>query len=242
MALALANWYRPMGIVILIALLIYLFVNKQKIIRPIIGYVVIIIIVGSLNYLRTGLFFYQAKTGWMALADYSTQQSAESMQIRDNTKLNIAQKDTAWRTLFIDWLKDNPKEYFSQMPKKLVDTYISDNVNICTFIPQKSEKEYMYEEVSLNTLINRFPAFSSAQWLTLWNLLFYYLLLITALLSLRFFRNKSSLLPLSIIILQTLLLLFMGHGESRFHTPIMPFVVMLSALFIANKYKHTMNE
>ena len=89
---------------------------------------------------------------------------------------------------------------------------------------------------------NRFPAFSSVQWITLWNLLFYYLLLITALLSLRFFRNKSSLLPLSIIILQTLLLLFMGHGESRFHTPIMPFVVMLSALFIANKYKHTMNE
>jgi hypothetical protein len=84
--------------------------------------------------------------------------------------------------------------------------------------------------------------FSSVQWLTLWNLLFYYLLLITALLSLRFFRNNSSLLPLSIIILQTLLLLFMGHGESRFHTPIMPFVVMLSALFIANKYKHNMNE
>ena len=242
MALAVANWYRPMGIVILVALIIYLFVNKRRTIRPIIGYVAIILIIGSLNYLRTGLFLYQAKTGWMALADYSTQQSAESMQIRDNTKLNIAQKDAAWRTLFIDWLKDHPKEYFSQMPRKLADTYVSDNVNMCTFIPHKSQKEYMYEEVSLNTLINRFPAFSAVQWLTLWNLLFYYLLLITALLSLRFFRNNSSLLPLSIIILQTLLLLFMGHGESRFHTPIMPFVVMLSALFIANKYKHNMNE
>ncbi len=235
MALALANWYRPMGIVILIALLIYLFVNKRKTIRPIIGYVAVILIIGSLNYLRTGLFLYQAKTGWMALADYSTQQSAESMQIRDNTKLNIAQKDAAWRTLFIDWLKENPKEYFSQMPQKLVDTYVSDNVNMCTFIPQKAQRNYMYEEVSLSTIIKQFPAFSAVQWLTLFNLLFYYLLLITAILSLRYFRSESSLLPLSIIVLQTLLLLFVGHGESRFHIPFMPFVIMLSAQFISYK-------
>ena len=232
MALAVANWYRPMGIVILLALLVYLFVNKQKIVRPLIGYAAFILIVGCMSYLRTGLFLYQAKTGWMALADYSTGQSAESMQIRDNTKLNVAQKDAAWRSVFIDWLKDHPVEYFAQMPRKLADTYVSDNVNLCTFIPQKSQKEYMYEEVSMNTLAEKFPALSAVQWLTVWNLLFYYLLLISALLSLRYFRNESSMLPLSIIILQTLLLLFVGHGESRFHIPFMPFVIMLSAQFI----------
>ena len=33
-----------------------------------------------------------------------------------------------------------------QMPRKLINTYVSDNVNMCVFLPDKAEKEYMYEE------------------------------------------------------------------------------------------------
>lgn len=230
--LAIANWYRPMGIVFLIAILLYLFINKTKTVRPFIGYIIIILLIGTINYHRTGLLLYQAKTGWMALADYSTQKSSQSMQIRDNMKWNVSQKDSAWRSVFCDWLKEHPKEYFSQMPGKLVDTYVSDNVNMCTFIPEKTQKEYMYEEVSLSTIVHHFPNLTSVQWLTIWNLLFYYILLFTAFLSLFYYHHKSTLLPLSIIILQTLVLLIAGHGEARFHIPLMPFIIMLSAQFV----------
>lgn len=230
--LAIANWYRPMGIVFLIAILLYLFINKTKTVRPFIGYIIIILLIGTINYHRTGLFLYQAKTGWMALADYSTQKSSQSMQIRDNMEWNVSQKDSAWRSVFCDWLKEHPKEYFSQMPGKLVDTYVSDNVNMCTFIPEKKQKEYMYEEVSLSTIVHHFPNLTSVQWLTIWNLIFYYILLFTAFLSLFYYHHKSTLLPLSIIILQTLVLLIAGHGEARFHIPLMPFIIMLSAQFV----------
>lgn len=230
--LAIANWYRPMGIVFLIAILLYLFINKTKTVRPFIGYIIIILLIGTINYHRTGLFLYQAKTGWMALADYSTQKSPESIQIRDNMEWNVSQKDSAWRSVFCNWLKEYPKEYFSQMPGKLVDTYVSDNVNMCTFIPEKTQKEYMYEEVSLSTIVHHFPNLTSVQWLTIWNLLFYYILLFTAFLSLYYYHHKSTLLPLSIIILQTLVLLIAGHGEARFHIPLMPFIIMLSAQFV----------
>ena len=58
----------------------------------------------------------------------------------------------------------------------------------------------------------------------------YYVLLICALLSLFFSHWRTILLPGSIIALGTLLLLFVGHGEARFHIPFMPFIIMMAAL------------
>lgn len=234
-ALAVSNWIRPMGLVFLLSMLIYLFVNWRKSCRLIIGYVAIILIIGTINYQRTGLFLYQAKSGWFCLSDYSTNHSDASLAIRERSDLNVAQKDSAWQSLFMDWLKEHPTEYVAQMPGKLINTYVSDNVNMCAFIPDKANSEYMYDEISMRTLVRSFPRFSAVQWLTILNLLVYYLLLITAIWSLFYFRRENSLLPVSIILLGTLLLLFVGHGEARFHQPFMPFVIMLSASLIKKK-------
>ncbi len=235
-SLAFANWIRPMGIVFLLALIIYLFFeNRKKTIHPILGYIAMILIIGSLSTFRTGLFLYQAKTGWMALMDYSSDHSPTSMQIREQKNLNVSQKDAAWKDLFFEWLKDNPTEYIKKIPPKLIKTYISDNVNMCTFIPDKSEKEYMYETVSMPVLINSFPHYSAVQWLTLYNLLYYYALLLTAIWSLFYFCRKGYLLPISVIVLGTSILLLVGHGEARFHILFMPFIIILSAQLIHKK-------
>ena len=159
--LAIANWFRPMGIVFLVATMIFFLFKWRNSLRLIIGYIAMITIIGCASMYRTGLFLYQAKTGWMALMDYSSDNAQESMMVREHTEWNIAQKDSAWQSLFIDWLKDHPKEYVKQMPTKLINTYVSDNVNMCTFIPNKANKEYMYEEVSMQTLIDKFPTYSA---------------------------------------------------------------------------------
>ena len=215
MMLAIANWYRPMAIVFLLALLIYYLLKWQKCIRLFAGYIAVILIIGCISYYRTGLFLYQAKTGWMALTDYSTNHSPASMEIRENKDWDVAQKDSAWRALFIDWLMDHPGEYISQMPRKLMNTYVSDNVNMCTFIPDKATKDYMYEEVSLGTLIQRFPSYSPVQWFTWLNLIIYYVLLASAFGSLFYFSKESSLLAVSIIVLGTLLLVLVGKIRGR---------------------------
>jgi hypothetical protein len=99
---------------------------------------------------------------------------------------------------------------------------------MCVFAPDKR-----YSSVSLRTLIRQFPSFNPVQWLTLFNLLYYYLLLLTALLSMRYFRLKSHLLPLSCILIGTALLMLVGfHGDARFHQPFMPFIIMLSSLYV----------
>ena len=232
MMLAIANWFRPMAIVFLLAMIIYFLFKWRKSLKLFIGYAVTIMIIGCTSMWRTGLFLYQAKTGWMALTDYSTNHSQQSMEVRDNRDWNVSQKDSVWRSLFIDWLKDHPTEYIKQMPSKLINTYISDNVNMCTFIPNKEEKEYMYEEVSMQTLIHAFPHYSVVQWLTVANLLFYYLLIFAALLSIGHLNRQQQLLSINIILIGTLVLLLVGHGEARFHIPFMPFIIIMSAVFI----------
>ncbi len=230
--LAGANWFRPMGIVFLLSLMAYLFFIRKKtlVLRPMAGYIIMVLLIGTLCYQRTGLFLFQAKTGWMALTDYVTNEAPESQAVRDYRKWNVSQKDVIWQSMFFNWLLQHPAEYVEQMPAKLTATFVSDNVNLCTFIPDKEEQEYMYEEVSMLTLLHNFPHYSAVQWFTLLNLLYYYALLLTALYSLRYFRKEYHLLPLCIIVLDTLLLLFAGHGEARFHHPLMPFITMMSAI------------
>lgn len=248
MVLALAGWVRPFALVFLIALILFFaFTTDDKrrwwkpVLRLIGGYITAVLLIGTITFARTGLFLYQAKTGWMALVDYSYEHSSVCSDsvaasypaaIRDDNTMNVSEKDAAWRTLFLQWLADHPGEYFGQMPRKLIDTYASDNVNFCTFLPDKTEREYMYEELSLYTIISQLPHLTVVQWLTAINLLFYYLLLLTALLSLWWFHLKRYLLPVAVITLGTLMLLFVGHGEARFHQPFMPFIIFLSALFI----------
>ena len=225
MMLATANWFRPMGIVFLVALLIFFLFKWRKSLKLIIGYAVMITIIGCASMHRTGLFLYQAKTGWMALMDDSSDHAQKSMKVRERTDWNVAQKDSAWQSLFIDWLKDHPTEYVKQMPPKLVNTY-------CTFIPNKTDKEYMYEEVSMQTLIDSFPKLSAVQWLTVINLIVYLCIIACAFCSLYWFNRNKYLLPVSIVLIGTLLLLFVGHGEARFHIPFMPFFIMLAASFV----------
>ena len=191
-----------------------------------------VVIIGSCCYLRTGQFLYQAKTGWMALIDYSSDHPKESLLILNRSDLNFSQKDDAWRSLFFDWLKENPKQYIAQIPRKFFKTYISDNVNMCTFIPDKADKEYMYEEVSMQTLLLCFPKLTATQWLTVANLIIYFGIIVFAILCLFYYNKPDYLLPICIISIGTLMLLLVGHGEARFHIPYMPFFIMLSALFI----------
>ena len=243
---AMANWFRPMSLVFIATVIIYLVYQKfrseapasvHKILKRtgalLTGYVLMICVIGFSSMHRTGLFLYQAKTGWMNLADFYTNNSQESLTVRDRTDWNVAQKDSAWCSIFIEWLKDHPGEYISKMPQKIAETYVSDNVNMCAFAPDKR-----YTTVSLKTLIDLFPRLIPAQWFTFLNLVFYYFLLLTALASLWRFKWKSHLLPLSCILIGTLLLMLIGfHGDARFHQPFMPFFIMLSSLYVMTRIK-----
>lgn len=231
--LAVANYFRPMALVFLVAMAAYYFSEWRKSLRFAAGFVAMIAVIGMCHKAQSGLFLYQAKTGWMSLMDYSSGNDARSMAVRERNNWDVAQKDSAWRAMTIDWIAEHPGDYVAQMPKKLVGTFASDNVNLCTFLPDKHERTYMYEPLSLRTLAREFPRLSAVQWLAVVNLLIYYAILLAALISLFFYRHTTHTLPVAVVVAGTLVLLLIGHGEARFHIPFMPFIIMLAAMTIA---------
>ena len=245
-----ANWMRPMAVIFVIAIVIYYIAygKKKRISVFIASYLLGIALIGTLSHHRTGHFIYQAKTGWMALMQYSWDHDSDQTDdyalfkykdpnyISSKDNYDAVERDSVWQSHFWIWLQNNPDEYFKQMPRKFVNTFATDNVNFCTFIPDKSEAEYMYHEVSMPVVLQSMPKLSAVQVLTVVNLIVYYTLMFFAALSvLKFIRIKKYkiiVLPFTVISTGTLLLLFVGHGEARFHQPFMPFIILLVALYI----------
>ena len=124
------------------------------------------------------------------------------------------------------------------MPGKLAATFVSDNVNFCTFLPDKRSREYMYDELGMMSLLMAFPHYSAVHIVTVYNLLYYYLLLALAaagiVVAVRRKWLSGLVLSCAVIVLSLAVLLFFGHGEARFHQPMMPFIIMLSAYFVAD--------
>jgi len=243
--LAVGNWIRPFGLIFLSAfILVWIIesiIHKKGNSAPcstlhaprlLLSYLLTLALIGSINYARTGLFFYQATTGWMSLTEYGYSLQGKTIQIEDADQYDILEKDAVWRKYFIRWIKENPKEYLREVPLKIARTYVSDNVNMCAFLPDKAERTYLYEELSMRSLKKDFPCYTAVQTLTVCNLAFYFLLWFLALagcVTLIRRRNiRPLVLPLSVLVCGTAFLALAGHGETRFHIPFMPFVILLA--------------
>lgn len=239
-AIAFGSWFRPMGIVYLLALFLY---KRKYTLKTIAGYTAMVCVIGGACYLRTGHFIYQAKTGWMALLQYSVDHTTDT---DDDTlpfiqKANAVERDAIWRERFIAWLAEHPREYIAQIPAKLVNTYISDNVNLCAFLPHKQQRTYLYNELSMRTLAEDFPHYTPAQILTLVNLCYYYGLLLAFIAGCVILGRRKTwqplLIPFTVIVASTGMLMLVGHGEARFHNTLMPFFIMVGAVTVTSSYR-----
>lgn len=232
-----ADYLRPFAIIFILAVIIKNWRNYKACIKMLSVYIFFMMSIGLANYYSKGEFIYKAKTGWMALSQYhwdndSEKTTANPQDITEKKELTYSQKDELWREIFIDWLKDNKIEYIKQIPVKIINTYISDNVNMCTFLDKKEKQsEYMYQSLSLHTLIKDFPHYSIAQWITFINLFVYYIIMIMFILSIRYIKELS--LQWIIFILGTIFIALVGHGESRFHIPFMPFCIMAASYYLS---------
>lgn len=85
--IAFANWFRPMGLVFLLSLLLY---RRKRIAATIASYAFMLCVIGGACWLRTGHFVYQAKTGWMALLQYSVDNTVDN---EDNSLVYTGEAD-----------------------------------------------------------------------------------------------------------------------------------------------------
>lgn len=231
-----ADYFRPIAIVFILAIILSNIRHYKAYLKICLCYAIVINSIGLSNYLTKGEYIYKAKTGWMALAQYhwdndKEHKGVEPMSIADNQNLTYSQKDDVWKSMFVEWLKEHKKEYIRQIPIKIVKTYISDNANMCAFLSQKEKSStYMYETISLPHLVKSFPRYNFVQWLTFFNLMFYYILLAIFILSFRYFKTLR--LGWLVVIIGTMFIALFGHGEARFHIPYMPFIIICAAYYI----------
>lgn len=252
--LVVANYFRPMAIMFVFPLFIYWYcqhqVTKSSCLKYILGATLMLLIIGCSNYSKTGYFIIQAKTGWMALRDYSMDHSNDNIieassieqktEVSDIDSMNCIEVDAEYQRQFLHWLKEHPATYFKQMPMKIIRTYISDNVNFCAFLPNKNVA-FLYEDLSLPSLAKSFPRYNTVQILTLGNLIYYYILMIGfVVFSFDLCRNRLYWwvsFCFCVPLIGTLILVFVGHGETRFHIPFMPFIIMLIAAGLYKRWQ-----
>lgn len=245
--LACANWMRPFALIFLVSIALYILLQRKRDLRGVgkmvAGFAFMVCLIGTGCYLRTGHFLYQAKTGWMALMQYHWDNDSDQQSDRhlfacgDPTKVpdesfNYQQRDSLWCDNFFKWLPNNKVEYTRQIPYKIVRTYVSDNCNLCAFMNKEQKAApYMYEPISMEVLKRDFPHYSAVQWLTVCNLVYYYILMFLALWGAGMvMRNRTLWLLVLIPLLGTAFIALVGHGEARYHQPFMPFLIILVAM------------
>ena len=253
-ALALANWFRPVAAIFLLALVVYFFLFrrgqwKKLSLYLLSGYAFVVLLIGTSCYLRTDYFLYQADSLWfnMAEATYETdsQPHYNTEVFPEGTARFIdgMQHKTAiecshiWRERSLKWLSEHPVEYLKKVPARLYYIYQNDIDNLAAFLPTKADAANNYITLPLGSLRTQFSQLSAVQYFALFATILYLLLLLLALAgALRLMLNgrwREAFLPVFIIVAASLALALLIHGETRFKAPFMPFLFMLAASFLS---------
>jgi len=247
---AVANWFRPIAIIFICALILYSLINKKKkdVLRhsvAMIGaYVAVILLIGSACYLRTGHFVYQNESFWYNMADDAydgattdphygeplfkkgTPRYVENMQQYDCFELN-----EIWKQRCMTWLKSHPLTYLSKVPDRLFYMYRNDIDNLIAFLPDKTNAENNYILIPLRHLASEFTQMTAIQHFALFQTIVYWLILLLALAAIPFTRRRNSL-SLICVALGTLAIVLSVQGETRFKAPLMPFIFIMAATTI----------
>ena len=252
--LALANWFRPVAAIFLLALVVYFFLFRKRQWKKLTlyllsGYAFVVLLIGTSCYLRTGYFLYQADSLWFNMAEatyetdsqphYNTEVFPEGTArfIDDMQHKTAIECSHIWRERSLKWLSEHPVEYLKKVPARLYYIYQNDIDNLAAFLPTKADAAKNYITLPLGSLRTQFSQLSAVQYFALFATILYLLLLLLALAgALRLMLNgrwREAFLPVFIIVAASLALALLIHGETRFKAPFMPFLFMLAASFIS---------
>lgn len=249
--LALANWFRPTAAIFMVAIAAYwLFFHRKRFIRQtmslLAGFFLFITIVGTSTYLRTGHFIYQARSYWFSMVDecYDGAPVAPHWDqplwpeglpryIEGHEQMDCFQFEAIWKQRSLDWLKSHKLDYTKKIPGRLYYMYQSDYDAMPAFLPDKSKPENNYIIIPYRHLFSEALSLNAAQWLSLLCMVCYFCLLLMATVgTVRQLRLNSLLkvfLPVFIVVVGSMALVVVMHGETRFKDPLMPYLFILAS-------------
>ena len=254
--LALANWFRPTALIFIIAIILYLlFFDRLHVVKRLgcllIAFGLFTASVGTLCYLRTGHFVYQARSYWFSMVDECYDGAPVGPHygqpiwpkgypryVENHEQMDCFQLEQIWKERSLNWLKDHKGEYLKKIPGRLFYMYMPEFDNMPAFLKDKTRAENNVITMPYRHLFSEMKNLSFAQWLSLVSMIFYFallLLFVTGTVQLvRQQRWKSLFLPAFIVIGGSLAIVLVMHGETRFKDPFMPFLFMLAAYQFAH--------
>ena len=134
------------------------------------------------------------------------------------------------------WLKEHPWQYLKKVPGRLFYMYYNDMDNIIAFSTHKEKAENNFVTLPYRNILKDSCGLSTIQYLAIFNLIYYAMLLIFAFLGgillLKKHQYRQAFIPLMIVIGGSLSLVLAIHGETRFKAPFMPFIFMMAAIML----------
>ncbi len=234
--IGLGNWVRPVAIVFILTSLVYMFANKYRIYNYAILFIAIIstmFCIAKPVHDRIGKYWYTTSATGHNLAhatsgratatpsfEYKKDEYYADLENKEyKQKLFEADKDVLDRAL--KWIKENPIDYLSLFPKKLVSLYVIDNWTIRAF-KGKGFASLLKDEKS-----NKFKVYLMA----IFQSIVYYVIMLLFLCYLiknikTIFRKENILLLVPA--LGTAMLLIMVVVD-RYHQPFMPVITIYAA-------------
>lgn len=138
--IGLANWFRPLAVVFLFAIIVHFIVQKRgwrSYVALFMPLVLTVFLIGQSAKARTGHFVYQAVSGGYNLAMSSFDEANGLVNFNgfsdpDNYiclppgDYTYMERDSLLKRASIRWISEHPFEYISQIPLKLVALYSED--------------------------------------------------------------------------------------------------------------------
>lgn len=210
--LAIANWFRPVATIFLVALVLYHLLKRSRLLRPrrnptrpilhlLSGYILTILLIATSCYLRTGYFIYQSDTLWFNMAEatyekdpqphYSTEMfpPGTARYIQDMQHKTAIECSHIWRQRSLKWLAEHPAQYLSKIPARLYYVYKNDIDNLSAFLPDKSNPAENYVTLPLKSILHlsktslTFREGTAVASLAIITTIFYILLLLSAIIA-----------------------------------------------------------
>ena len=246
--LALANWVRPLAIAWMFSVIIYFFLNKssyKKYACYIAGYIIMIIIIGSITKINFEDFNYASTTGgWNLIMGANDDCSGNYNDIvfregnigyisnEDKNVLSYKQQDSTYMSRSIKWIIENPINYISYIPAKVKELFLYDNQYDMSgdVIINQNKFVFILSKLTFSNKIVRFCG----------NLLYWFLLACSSVALIFFFKDKRVIF-IQLIIMITTFMTLVTVGHPRYHQIFMPYII-ISTAFIVEKLISKINS
>lgn len=197
--LALANWVRPLAIIFLSVMLLFLFLKKSPFkyyVALIVPLLAIVLLIGWSSKQRMGYFAYQSTSSGVNLIMTSNDKAyggvamsllrdkSQNMYIKNRKQYTYLQKDSIWKARSLEWIKEHPVRCASLYFLKLGGLFIEDSWADRPIVGGYSVVDKtVYGKMDRSLLIQRIP-------IMILKSLIYYLVLIIFVLTVFKYKNE----------------------------------------------------